>query len=177
MMPSSPNLTVRASIADRLGSITTYTTSNINVIALDSAQLLEELAQAQALLGAASVNSSTLVYSLIVAAEAASNSATSFALRSQVLNLLASAAHAQGVLAESTAASMIQIMSHLSGNLTASQASGVLLLTEAIVNASVSMNQQTGSDTLKALEAALASKWWGQRRTNLRIYEVHLCQR
>jgi hypothetical protein len=152
VLPSSTNLTVRATITDCLGSIATYSVSGVNITALRGSQLLSELDRVQSLLGAASVNSSTLAYSLVVALEAASISLASPALQSQVLDLLTTAAQSQGVLDESTTTSMLRIMVQLSGNLTASQASAMLLLTQTVVNASASMSQQTGSYTLETLE-------------------------
>lgn len=124
------------------------------------AGVLSLVQQALASMQASSAaNRSVVLSSVLVAAEAAFLGNSGGALRDGVLDLLSAVAQSQAgsqaSMDGSATASIIDVLLHLSTELTARQAASVLSTIDTVTNSSTSISQQTGSSLLEAVANAL----------------------
>jgi hypothetical protein len=123
---------------------------------MGSAGVLSLVQQALASMQASSAaNRSVVLSSVLVAAEAAFLGGSGGALRDGVLDLLSAVAQSQASMDGSATASIVDVLLHLSTELTARQAASVLSTIDTVTNSSASIDQQTGNSLLEAVANAL----------------------
>jgi hypothetical protein len=113
---------------------------------------------AQSLLSASPhVNASLFISSVLIAAEAAFASAES-GLKTELLNLLETAAQSQASVDGTVTSTIAGILYRLSADLTASQSNTLLGVAAAVTNRSTAITQQAGNTMLSVLESASPGK-------------------